>query len=102
VTTWEWVWLLAFLAAAVFVALGWAAFYPAWPPQEKGVHRAPRNPANPPDPAPTAEPWMWEPPTNPGPPARHRPEHLTELTQRIRPPRPYGPPPEWPPDNRIQ
>jgi len=111
-----WVLVAVLVAATALVGLGFAAYWPEYPPIDDtpmpswnmntdGRHRAiePRRKRKEraaeldefleeiqePAPEPTAEAWMFD----PGPPeAKHRWEHLGEGTQRIE-----RPPPEWPP-----
>lgn len=84
----------ALVAAIVLVGLGFAAFWPEWPPIEPGVHRAPRDPANPPDPAPDPDPplplsgdatedWVWSTEAAKRDRPKHRYEDLGQGTIRL-------------------
>jgi len=89
-----WVMMAALVAAIVLVGVGFAAFWPEWPPIEPGVHRASPDPANPPDPAPVqehplpmspdpSEDMIWSTEASKRDRARHRYEDLGQGTIRL-------------------
>lgn len=121
-----WLWAAGLLASILLVGLGFAAFWPEYPPIDDTpipgwmLARTARSRSR----------WrrtavldeeleeLPEPPREQSPRTRHRWEHLGQATRRLRPPKPQSgrlpdseefndgtqllrPPPKWPPDNRI-
>lgn len=106
-----WLYGCAFGAAVLFVGLGFAAFWPVWPPVEPGVHRAKRQPRKARvavldeklEEAGDTEEWIWTTEGQLLKRPRHRYENIGEGTQALRwHERPTGPQPIHPPDPPIE